>query len=125
MSGARLVVADDDAVLREALCDLLEDGGFVIVGQARTGQEAVDLARDLRPDLLLMDLRMPELTGLEAATLLRAEAPTLPVVILSAYEDVGLQIAAEQIPVAAYLVKGCTARELFGALHAALEPARG
>jgi two-component system response regulator YesN len=77
------------------------------------------MAESLHPDVVLADLRMPRMTGLEVATALRVSSPDVPVIILSAYDDVGLQLAAERIPVAAYLVKGCSSREIFSAIREA------
>jgi YesN/AraC family two-component response regulator len=115
----RVLLADDEPVILDALRQLLEDFGYDVVGTARDGAEALNMAITTKPDVVIADLRMPELTGLELASRLRELLPRLPVIILSAYGDVGLQLAAEKVPVAAYLVKGCSSREIDGALRAA------
>jgi DNA-binding NarL/FixJ family response regulator len=118
----RVVLADDEPIILEALRQLLEESGCDVVDTATDGITAVELADDLHPDVLVADLRMPGLTGLEVAAQLRKRTPPVPVVILSAYDDVGLQLAAERIPVAAYLVKGCSSRALVAAINAAARP---
>jgi DNA-binding NarL/FixJ family response regulator len=87
----RVVVADDDVLLREGLCSLLEGKGFAVVGRAGTGPEAVELARATAPDMIILDIRMPpshRTEGLDVARQLRAELPGLGIVLLSAYVEV-------------------------------------
>jgi DNA-binding NarL/FixJ family response regulator len=113
----RVLLADDEEIILHSLSELLKESGFDVVGAAADGREAVSMAERLHPDVVVADLRMPGLTGLEVATALRESRPEVPVIILSAYDDVGLQLAAERIPVAAYLVKGCSSREIFAAIR--------
>jgi DNA-binding NarL/FixJ family response regulator len=83
-----VLLADDHAIVRQGLSALLTaDGHFTIVGQARTGREAVDLARTLQPEVILMDIAMPVLNGLEATRQILAANPAAKVVILSAHSD--------------------------------------
>jgi len=119
----RVLLADDEEIILHSLSELLKESGFDVVGTAPDGEAALSMAESLHPDVLVADLRMPRMTGLEVATALRASRPDLPVIILSAYDDVGLQLAAERIPVAAYLVKGCSSREIFGAIRDAAKSA--
>jgi DNA-binding NarL/FixJ family response regulator len=87
----RVVVADDDVLLREGLASLLERSDFEVVGQAGDGRQLLSLAREQRPDLVLVDIRMPpthSTEGLEAAHTIRAEFPEIGIVVLSAYVEV-------------------------------------
>jgi len=115
-AATKLVLADDDHRLLQALRELLSEAGYTVLGVAPDGPEAVEMADELRPDVLIVDHRMPGLSGADVATVLKARVPGLPVIILSAYDDAGLQVQAERIPVAAYLVKGCSARVMFSAI---------
>lgn len=83
----RVLLADDHGLFRDGLRSLLEARGIEVVGEARDGQEAVELARQLAPDIVLMDLTMPRLSGLEATRLLTAQAPDIKVVVVTASED--------------------------------------
>jgi DNA-binding NarL/FixJ family response regulator len=83
-----VLLAEDHCIMREGLCALLEaDGSFSLVGQARTGREAVDLAQALRPDVIVMDIAMPILNGLEATRQILEVNPAARVLILSAHSD--------------------------------------
>jgi DNA-binding NarL/FixJ family response regulator len=83
-----VLVAEDHSIVREGLCGLLEAAGnFTVVGQARTGREAVDMARFLLPDVILMDIGMPVLNGIDATRKILEENPKARVLILSAFSD--------------------------------------
>lgn len=87
-SPITVLLAEDHAVVRQGLCALLNaDGGFQVVGEARNGREAVQMARTLEPDVILMDIAMPVLNGLEATRQIRAANAAAKVVILSAHSD--------------------------------------
>jgi DNA-binding NarL/FixJ family response regulator len=89
--GRRVVVADDDVLMREGLASLLERAGFEVVGSAGDGAQLVDLVRELRPDLAIIDIRMPPTyttEGLEAARGIREELPEVGIVLLSAHVEV-------------------------------------
>ena len=96
MTPPRLLVADDHDMLREALVDLLRQAGFDIVGQAADGADAVALSKQLEPDVVLMDLRMPVLSGLDVARLIKHDSPATEVVLLTAFESPALQQQAEE-----------------------------
>ena len=83
----RILIADDHALFRDSLKSLLESRGHEVVGEAKNGREAVELGKRLRPEVILMDLAMPELDGIAATRLLKAEAPEVKVVVLTASED--------------------------------------
>ena len=83
-----VLLAEDHAIVRQGLCALLNaDGHFQMVGEARTGREAVEMARALRPDVILMDIAMPVLNGLEATRQILSADPTAKVLVLSAHSD--------------------------------------
>lgn len=83
----RVLIADDHALFRDGLRSLLEAHGVEVVGEARNGREAVDLAKQHRPDVVLMDLSMPEMSGLAATRLITAEVPEAKVIVVTASED--------------------------------------
>jgi len=118
----RLVVADDDERLRDMLVGLLDDLGYEVVGSYPDGLRAIEHCRVSRPDVVLLDHRMPGLSGAETAQRLHELDASLPVLILSAYDDAGLQNAARQSGVVDYLVKGCTAAEITAAIDLAAGP---
>jgi DNA-binding NarL/FixJ family response regulator len=91
LSGTRVIVADDDLLLREGLASLLERSGFEVVGQAGDAQELMTLVRELVPELVLVDIRMPPThttEGLDAARAIRAELPQIGILVLSAHVEV-------------------------------------
>jgi DNA-binding NarL/FixJ family response regulator len=106
MKRARVLIADDHPAFRQALTEVLELAGFDIVGQAVDGTDAVLLARQLVPDLVLIDLSMPVLNGLDATRLLRETLPAARVVVLTAFDSGELEQAALDAGASAYLVKG-------------------
>jgi DNA-binding NarL/FixJ family response regulator len=120
----RLLVVDDHHLVRQALVELLAQAGFEIVGQAADGADAVALAKQLEPDLVLMDLRMPVLGGLGAARLIKDAGPAIQVVLLSAFESPALEQQAEEAGCFAYLVKGGTPGDLRLVLHQAMAARR-
>src|SRR5262245_12408375 len=83
----RVLIADDHALFRDGLRSLLEARGIDVVGEAGNGREAVELTRRMRPEVVLMDLSMPEVGGLAATRLISAEQPDVKVVVLTASED--------------------------------------
>ena len=120
MNQPRLLVVDDHHLLRAALVDLLVQAGFEVAGQAADGADAVALAKELEPDVVLMDLRMPVLGGLDATRLIKDARPDIQVVLLTAFESPALQQQAEEAGCFAYLVKGCPPGDLRLALHQAM-----
>src|ERR1051325_491327 len=105
--SVRVLVVDDDDVLRQALCDLLIDRGFDVVGEARNGHDGVTLAMERRPDVVLIDFRMPGMDGLEATNRIKAQLPLIQSVVFTAYDDQTLDLEATRADVYCLLVKGC------------------
>jgi DNA-binding NarL/FixJ family response regulator len=106
MSRPRVLVVDDHDMLREALVELLDQAGFDVVGEAADGADAVALARQLAPEVVLMDLRMPVLGGLDATRLIKDVCPATQVILLSAFESPALERQAAEAGCFACLVKG-------------------
>jgi DNA-binding NarL/FixJ family response regulator len=106
----RVLIVEDDPGVRESLRELLSEMDFDVVGEAADGSEGVDRTAELDPDVVLMDLRMPGMGGLEAARLIRHRMPAVQVVVLTVYDDPALKRDAAAIGIYAFLVKGCSAR---------------
>ena len=114
----RIMLAEDHAMVREGTRQLLAQvPGFQVVGEAGRGDEAVELAGRLRPDVLVLDLRMPGLNGIEVARLLAAELPETRVLIVSAYNDEDYVVEALRAGATGYLLKTAPARELINAVR--------
>ena len=125
MRRVRVLVADDHQALLEALVELLDLLGFEVVGAAGDGVDAVALAEELGPDVVLMDLSMPVLNGLDATRLLREDLPDTPVVVFSAFHNAELKRQALAAGAVAYLAKDCTTQRLRATLEAAVALAAG
>lgn len=116
----RIVIADDEGVIRLGLRAMLEEQGYQVVGEAGDGKRALDLAGKLHPDLIFLDIKMPGVDGLQSARALLRDR-TVPVIILTAYADRDFVERAREAGVLAYLVK--PVRE--GDLRPAIEMAMG
>ncbi len=118
-----VLIADDHMIAREGLRSMLETSRLVkVVGEARDGREAVELVAQLRPNLVLMDYRMPGIDGLEATRRIKAEHPTVSVVMMTSYEDEAIVLDAVRAGAGGYLVKD-SSRELL--LHTVMAVASG
>jgi DNA-binding NarL/FixJ family response regulator len=115
----RILIADDHALFRDGLRSLLLAQGHEVIGEAKNGREAVELARQLQPDLLLMDLQMPELDGIAATRLITTEMPNLKVVILTASEAEEKLFDAIKSGAQGYLLKNLEADTFFELLERA------
>ncbi len=114
----RILVAEDETIIRLDLVKTLEDAGFEVCAEARNGEEAVALASAERPDLALLDVKMPRLDGIEAARRILAERP-VPIVMLTAYDQRELVSRAVEAGVFGYLVKPFRESDLLPAIEAA------
>jgi AmiR/NasT family two-component response regulator len=119
MSQIRVVVADDETIIRLDLKTLLEEMGHEVVGEAADGQKALDLARSLKPDVVIMDIKMPVMDGLDAAKII-AEEKIAPVVLLTAYSQKDLIERAKEAGVFGYLVKPFQESDIMPAIEIAL-----
>ncbi|MDN6371755.1 MAG: response regulator [Brevibacterium aurantiacum] len=119
MPVRRVVVAEDEAVIRLDIVEMLREVGYDVVGEAADGESAIRLAEELRPDLVVMDIKMPILDGISAAERI-AKARIAPVVLLTAFSQKELVERARDAGAMAYVVKPFTAADLIPALEIAL-----
>ena len=115
----RVVIAEDEALIRMDLAEMLGEEGYDVVGQAGNGQRAIELARELRPDLVILDVKMPVLDGIAAAEAIAAER-IAPVVILTAFSQRDLVARARDAGAMAYLVKPFQRGDLVPAIEMAV-----
>ncbi|MBV9279953.1 MAG: response regulator transcription factor [Chloroflexi bacterium] len=113
----RVLICDDHALWRDGLRSLLETRGIETVAEARNGREAIELARRHQPDVVLMDLFMPEMDGLSATRELAAELPGIKVVMLTFTEDDAHLVEAIRAGAQGYLIKNLEAEQFFAALE--------
>jgi AmiR/NasT family two-component response regulator len=114
----RILIAEDETIIRLDLRQILERAGFDVCAEARDGEEAVELARAERPDVAILDVRMPRLDGIEAARRILDQRP-IPIVMLTAYGQDELVSRAVEVGVFGYLVKPFRESDLLPAIHAA------
>ena len=115
----RILIADDHPLFRDGLRSLLTANGHDVIGEAKNGREAVELAQQLTPDLVLMDVQMPELDGLAATKLLTAAMPGVKIVILTASEEEANLFEAIKAGAQGYLLKNLEAETFFDLLDRA------
>ena len=115
----RVVIADDHNVVRKGIRDLLSDeDDITVVGEARNGHEAVDLATALQPDVVVMDIAMPELSGVEATRQIHAQAPSVRVLVLTAYDDDPYIYGLLDAGASGYILKTAESRKSVRAVRA-------
>ncbi len=119
MERTRVIIADDESLIRMDLREMLTNLGYLVVGEAGDGRSAVNLAREVRPDIVIMDVKMPDMDGIEAARILTEER-IAPVLLLSAYSQQELVQRARQAGVAGYLVKPFRESDLTPAIEVVL-----
>ena len=113
----RVLVADDHSLFRDGLVSLLEAAGYTVVGQAGNGQEAVELARSLHPELVLLDLHMPVMNGLEALSQIKDEMPEIQTVMLTVSDEESNLIDAVKAGAGGYLLKHLNSQAFLKALE--------
>jgi len=122
MPPTRVLLADDHALFREGMRALMASiEGVEVVGEAETGEQAVTLGLELRPDVVLMDIQMPGMNGIEATRRLVAACPDTHVLVLTMYQDDESVFAAMRAGARGYLLKGARQHELLRAIHTAAE----
>jgi NarL family two-component system response regulator LiaR len=119
MKSIRIMVADDHALVREGIRELLErEKDMVVVGEASDGDEAIRLADTLNPDIILMDIAMPKIDGIEATKRIKADYPNITILVLTAYDNEEFVIAILNAGAAGYLLKTVRGDELLRAIRA-------
>ena len=120
MKTIRILIADDHLIVRQGLRLILEtEPGFDLIGEANDGAEAVQLAADLQPDVILMDLRMPRVDGISAIKQLRVEQPQIAIVILTTFNEDEMMREGLQAGARGYLLKDTDRASLFNTIRAA------
>jgi len=119
LDSVRILIADDHALFRDGLRSLLAAQGHNVIGEARNGAEAIALARETAPDIVLMDVSMPDMDGITATRQLTAELPGVKVVMLTASEDEGKLFDAIKAGAYGYLLKNLEADDFFAMLDGA------
>ncbi len=120
MSKIRILIADDHSIVREGVRMILDsEDDFEVVGEASTGREALEEARRLRPDVVVMDISMPDMTGIEATRKISGELPAVQVMGLTMHEDEGYVFELLKAGAAGYVLKRAAAEDLVAAVRAA------
>jgi AmiR/NasT family two-component response regulator len=119
LERTRIIIADDESIIRMDLREMLSNLGYLVIGEVGDGRSAVNLARELRPDLVVMDIKMPDMDGIEAAKIL-TEEKIAPVLLLTAYSQRELVGRAREAGVVGYLVKPFRESDLSPAIEVAL-----
>jgi response regulator NasT len=114
-----IIIVDDDPIIRMDIREMLEEEGYLVSGEAKNGQEAIELAARLKPDLVIMDVKMPVMNGIKASNIIR-NMQDASVLLLTAYSQKELVQDARSAGVAAYLVKPVSEEDLIPAVEIAL-----
>lgn len=119
MDRTRVIIADDESLIRMDLQEMLLSLGYLVVGEVGDGRSAVNLARELKPDVVIMDIKMPDMDGIDAAKILTEERIS-PVILLTAYSQKDLVERAKEAGVVGYMVKPFEEADLVPAIEVAL-----
>ncbi len=119
MERTRVIIADDESIIRMDLREMLTNLGYLVVGEAGDGRSAVNLARELKPDVAILDIKMPDMDGIEAARILTGEK-IAPVVLLTAYSQRDLVERAKEAGVVGYITKPMRESDLAPAIEVAM-----
>jgi AmiR/NasT family two-component response regulator len=119
LERTRVIIADDESIIRMDLREMLTNLGYLVVGEAGDGRSAVNLARELEPDVAILDIKMPDMDGIEAARIL-TEEKIAPVVLLTAYSQRDLVERAKQAGVVGYITKPMRESDLTPAIEVAI-----
>ena len=119
MQSLRIIIADNESIIRMDLKEMLEEAGHIIVAEASNGAKAVELVREHKPDLVIMDIKMPEMDGITAAKIISNEK-IAPVLLLTAFSQKDIVEKAKDSGVLAYLVKPVKEANLFPAMEIAV-----
>jgi DNA-binding NarL/FixJ family response regulator len=117
--GPRVLVVDDYPPMRRVMRGVLEDAGIQVVGEAADGLDGVAQAEAVRPDVVLMDWRMPRLDGVQATARIRSRLPMVQVVVFSSAEGAGMGVIARQAGASSFVAKGASAEQVCAAVLAA------
>src|ERR671916_1290435 len=118
----RIMITDDHALVRDGLRSMLEDEpDLEVVGEASNGREAIELCRSLKPDMVLMDVRMPEMDGLEATRAIKEELPSTSVLMVTMHENPDYLMEALSAGAAGYVLKGASGDRLVNAIKRTLK----
>lgn len=113
----RILIADDNASVREGIAELIRDNGWEISGQASNGLETLQQVRTLKPDVILLDVCMPGMNGLEIAATIKQELPNIKVLIMSHYDLDEMLVGAQRHLADGFIDKGQLARDLVQTIH--------
>lgn len=119
MDRTRIIIADDESLIRMDLREMLLNLGYLVVGEVGDGRSAVNLARELKPDVVIMDIKMPDMDGIDAAKILTEER-LAPVILLTAYSQKDLVERAKEAGVVGYMVKPFRESDMVPAIEVAL-----
>jgi DNA-binding NarL/FixJ family response regulator len=115
----KIVVVDDHKMVRDGLCSLIDGlSGYTIVGRAENGRQAIEVARREHPDIIIMDVSMPEMNGIDATSSIMEEMPSCKIIVLSMHSDKRFITGALQAGASGFLLKECAFQELNQALEA-------